>query len=654
MQIMKKILLFTIALFCFASIAYTCWYDGDEGTYKFVKQEIISDPTLLLFVDYDAGLWFGYSNEAKEPEDANLIAWKNYLKAADLSEADLAAVIYEMPENQLALLVSDKKNLAAVANDNELFKIWSGNKRLTKSMGNYLLYAKSCEVEANKNVDYWDKTNARDEKNLNKLLEQGLLAAKGEKDNFIKRRYALQALRMAFYANDYKNVFLIFDQYFANGEKDYTYYRALEQKAGVLTVQGEPEAAYCYAAVFANCPDRRNICLNSFQFTNSEDWERSIRLCKNDEEKTVFHTMRALQAGANIVEEMEAIALLTPASPYLELLFARHITHIQSYAFPAYISEYKAYPSEDIETYYEIDRLKNVCNLLRLNSNLPNHDFWQMAAAYAELLNRNHAESMKLLSKVPQASPYYKEAKLLRFVAQLCALDNIDISTADGLWGELQADDDLREHGDLQSFAKDVFAMHFEKQQDLARAFLVQNELTRLQSMLDLELLNKLEEYIDKTASSGPFDKYLVSNRTNGRAGLDEVYQMRGVYYLQHNQLDKAIEEFEKCSVAFQKNDNYFNSAYLDKSIWSASIFQPYFDDEIEGQPVDRLYEKHEFLNKGYNLLTYTQTLKNLEQRAKTTPAKAAEYYYLLGIAWYNTSPYGWNRPAYYFAGDNS
>lgn len=650
---MKKLLLLLSALFLCGTIAYTCWYDGGDGAYKFVKQEIINDPTLLLFVEYEAGLWFGYSNNAKEPEDANLQAWKTYLKEENISDVDLAALIYKMPKNQLVAILADKKQLAEVAKENAVLRIWQKNKKMKKAMGGYLLLAKDCETEADKEIYYWDEKSKRNLDKIQKLLEQSLLNAKSEKDAFIKRRYALQALRMAFYSNDYTNVRLTFDQYFAKGEKDYTYYRALELKAGVMTVQGEPEAAHSYAAVFANCPDRRNVCLNSFQFTNSNDWDRAIRLCQNDEEKAVFHTMRALQNGANIVEEMEAIAALAPASPYLELLFARQINYIQSYAFPTYLSEYENYPNKEIDGYYEMGRLKQICNQLRQNKALENHDFWQLAAAYTELLNYNYNESLKLLSEVPKASKYYIPAKVLRFVTQLCALDRIDSSIADALWGEFKGDTDLSENTDLVRFTEDVFSMRYAKQNDLARAFLVHNSMDGLQQRLNLELINAIEAFMTDNQNIGIFDKFLKEQRVGGLSGMNRLYEMRGVYYLQHNELDKAMEEFEKCSASHQRDDEFFNSPYLDRSIWSESVFHPYFSDDIEGQPVTRLYEQYDFLNKNFNLLTYTQQLKDLEALAKKEPTKADQYYYLLGIAWLNTSPYGWNRPAYYYVNSN-
>jgi len=649
---MKKIFIFLCASLLCANISYTCWFaDGEEG-YKFFNTDNIGDATLLFFVDYDAGLGLGYSEKAKEPKDGNLQAWAAYLKT-EASDEDLAALIYKMPSADLEKILKDKNALSAAAGTNAVLSLLQKNKKLRDVVGKYLLYAKKCEVEAMKASDYWSDEIVRDPATMKKMMAEGLQAAKKSKDKFLKQRYAFQALRVAFYMGDNESVLSLFDEHFGKVQNpDYAYFRALEVKAGAHRRKADAEAPYYFAKVFLNCPDRRTVCLNSFSFTTEEDWERSVKLCKTNEERAVFYAMRGLQPAANIVEELENIGEVAPTSPLLEMLLARHIGRIQNVAFSPYNLE-SGFPSKELDNMHNMPRLKAFMNKMIQNKEIQNKDFWTLATAYVELLNRNNEGTLKILTGIPTTSPLKKQATVIGFVAQLCAVQKLDAATADALWSEYKSNEILNSNENLQEFVKDVFSMLYQKQGDKARAFLAYNQLYDMRGRLDLSLLDALDFFLNNNRLHGKYDNFLVDERCGGLINsLNVLHEMRGVYFLQHNQLDKAIAEFEKCDAKHQREGEYFNSSYLDKTIWSEFIKQPYFSSEIETQAT-MLYEKYSFLKKDYNLLSYTKQLKELESKATSDAAMSAEYYYLLGLAWHNTSTFGWHRPAINYATDN-
>lgn len=652
---MRNLLLVFIITFSSSNV-FTCWYDEGDYGYTFFEKQNVSDPTVLYFIDYEAKFGIGYSNLGEKPGNTNLNSWKAYL-GTDAKDIDILNLVYKTESTVLASFLSNKKELKAAAEDQSVLKIWLKNKRLRKSMGKYLLYAKSCAAEAQKEVDYWDEKSRRDQKKMQELLNEGTLAYKKEKDNFIKERYAFQLIRLAFYMEDFNGALALFNEYFPKEAEDpsYIYYRALELKAGVLHREGEPEASYLYAKVFANCPDRREICLNSFSLTNAKDWERSINLCKTNQEKAIFYTMRGLQSGANMAEEVANIVEVAPNSPFAEMLFCRYISDVQHQLFPYYYEEYKPYPHEIENNKEELKQLQFLCRKMLENPNLNNQDFWKLATAYLELMHRNYGDAMRWCTEISESSNYYEQSRIIRFVAQLCAIKRLDNETVDVIWAAYQEDKALSNNFNVQSFLEDALAMLYYKQGDYAKAFLSQNRLIDLSGRMDLPLIKDIERFV-KTASKDPgdYERFLLEEKCGAEEALDEILQMKGVYYLQHNQLDKAITTFEKLSGEYQRNNSYFNNSYLDRTIWVESIGQPLFYKNVIGQKdVKKLYKDYDFLDQKYNLLTFAKQLKELEQLTTKEDEMVAEYYYLLGIAWYNISPAGWSRPAIYLTMEN-
>ena len=653
---MKKIFLILTASLLSANISFTCYFDDSEIGYDFFKQEFVKDPTYILFVHYQAGLSLGYSEEAQAPKDMNIESWKQYLKA-EIKQEDIAELVYKMGAQELSDLILNKKALQKYADEgNQLAAHWTKNTAVKNLMGNYLVFAKQCEVIAVEAADYYWEEVERDQKEIQKLMEEGLSKAKKQKDDFIKRRYLFQAIRMAFYMNDFNLTIKLFNDHFSNSkQEDYIYFRALELKAGALYKMGNSEASYLFSKVFLNCPDRRFECLNSFSFGNAEDWNRSISLCKNNEEKAVFHAMRGLQPTANILEELENIVTLTPNSPMLEVLVARQISKLQQLAFPAYQYEPNVFPIS-MENNNSLKRLREITRSLRNNPQVENKDYWILAAAYVELMDKKSNEAISLINKIQSGSYLYQKARAMKLIAKTCSMELPNPQLIDEIWSEFIKDGILTEDWALNNFLKEAFSMLYLRQGDKARAFLAHNHLYNLKGRLDLELLDALEFYLTNNAESdNSFDEFLMEERcVNQETGLSIVHEMRGVYYLQRNKLDKAIAEFEKCSKTHKANGVNFNNMYIDKNIWTESILQPYYETNVDDQALKKLYLQYDFLDKDYNLLSYAKQLKELENKAKNEPDKASEYYYLLALAWYNTSNWGWNRPALYYTEDNS
>lgn len=644
----KKLLLI-LAMCISQQTSHTCGYDFSVMYYKFMENDNISDPLLIWFIDYQPEFGLGYSEKAKEPEDRNIEEWYQFLKGK-VSKEDLIALIYSstLPE------LEDVAKMRSQANSPSIVQLWKNDSRLKKKMLTYLLYAKKCEEHALWNADYWAEYKEPDQGRLKRLMEEGIQEAKKATDPFFKERYAFQAIRMAYYKGDDSKVLEWHQTYFTSIKKwNHICYRALELKAGSLYRMKKAEAPYLYAKIFAECPERREVALTSFKISSQDEWKESYAYCTTPAEKIAFFAMRGLNANGNLNEEIKNMASIDLNHPMIEMLMSKYIQKLQSYAFPQDLEEnFINYPRVEDRKALEETAI-TVASMLS-NSQLKNKDYWRIAEIYLQMMLKNDKEVQLKSKQISESSEYKEKAKLLSFVSKICHLQNPSDEDIIQIWSQYLEDLSLFSNEDLKGFVEDIFSLWFLEKGDLARAMLMHNDMVVLRNYLNWDLILQLEKFINQ-AQDNDIDAYLISQRCAGREQAKQMLlELKGVYFLQRNQLDKAIAEFRKMDLRYQRTSVYFNNSYLNKSIWTESVRNPYFDTAIENQNHNALYKIYPFLNKRYDLISYAEQLKNLEALTVKDQQKADQYFYLLGLAWYNTGIQGWNRPALYFSKDNS
>ena len=630
-----------LCLFGLYQKPHLCYFDDGDYHFQFFEPQVSTDLGVRYLLDYEPGLWHGHNQDFNH----NLSDWQQQI-GQEVTMTDLQQLIYQTPIEEIVKYEKDRKALAQAATNNSVLKAWSQDKQLKKEMADYLCFAKEAALYTGEQTYSWelDKAISQDQ---SRLLEAGEKAVKDSRLDFIQQRYAFQLVRLAFYTAGPESCQAYFQRYFAKGPKNYIYYRALEYKAG--SEEG-PTASHAFAAVFTHCTDRRASSLNSFAQKLADNWEKGLALCENEEEKVAFYTMRALVHGGNVSKELERVLQLSPNSPLAELLLARLFKHLESEAFQYGYEKYKKYPEKQGQQ--QLGSLKKQLEQQLAQPNLARPELWQLAMAYIQLFQGQFDEAMRLSRKENYSDKMKGEAARIHFVAQLASLKELDMGAAAQLWKELQTNSLFKEQHQLQRFTQEVFAEKFYSQGDYARAFLVQNNLGAAKDQLNDKLLKSFEQFISKARWSNYFDNYLLENKL-GPQPAEQIKEMRGVYHLQHFELEAAIAAFNSCSADFRAESNSFNSSYLDKSIFSRKINPAAFYFDIEQQNIYRFYEDHPFLDQKYNLLSFAQTLLTLKKKAESKGPQQAEYAYILAQALYNIGPAGWHRPAIYYSTDN-
>lgn len=648
----KQFWLTAVALLgSFVLIPCSDYPDPDYSYYNFFEQENINDFTLYRFLR-TSGDYYKPKTQTAEVADENLLEWKKYWGNAP-TEEDVRALVYGSSLEEMKKIQKGIKKPDALAGwgNNTAVQYCAKNKE-TASLA-YLVFANECEPHLQEPEMDWETFSykPRNPAPMLVLAKKADKAYKKEKNIDLKMRYAFQIVRLYHYAGEYDKAIAAFDTYVESlGNKNYMYYRALEQKAGALNQKGDPQAAYLFSIVFDKVPSRRDVCLRSFQFTVFMDWEKSLGMCKDEKEQMVFYAMRGLSLAGFPVAEMENIAKTDPNSPYLELLLARQVNECERQAFGMY-SEFE--PIAPLETDPDLLRTQTLALQLAGNTSVKNRDFWVITAGYLSLFMKKPADCRAMLAKIPSSSKQFQQAQLLDFVAEMMSLTSVDEKIESKLLLTYKNNPAISKHPHARALMMDVLGDLYLGQKQTAKAYLCHNSVVSLSNNLNVELIDALLELVQKPNPT-EFERFLMDNGAANASSVNDLLQMRGTYYLERGDYAKALGAFLKLPEDYRKSNPHFRKPdYMNKTIFSYTQMELWFSTDIALQIKEAFYTKHSFLDKDFDKISLTQTLEYLETQAQKQPDKAAEYYFILGCAWMNMTAYGWHRPVLSYYNDN-
>lgn len=623
-------------------------WDPDNMHFRFFHDdEFVRESWDGLLYHPMSGFYVG--NEGNE--DRNINAWMDHFRDVKLKITDVSNVVYQMPLKVLETINwyvngATSHTIPDPWNGNSLVRQWLKGKH--QDAIPYLIYAKKCETQSMRNYYSWNENELDTEERKAELLAEGQTIIQNIESDFYRERYAYQLVRMAHYKGDYQSAVELFDQYL--GEKkypNYINYRALEQKAGALNGLDDPEAAYLFAKIYMQLPDRRETCLQSFFFTDQAHWDEAFALCQNDDERALFYLLRAFRYNGNEVAEMENIYALNPKSEFLPLLMVRQISMAEARALPTVVAN--AYPNQLSQD--SLSRLTELCDLLLEKGLEKDRELYLTSKACLKFYEHKFQEARNLLTEIPIESEHRNQADLLDFVIRLSQIEEVTDSAEVHFYREWKRITSKHKCDDLQSFIQNVFSVHYMNQGEYGKAWLCHNDIADLERHLNLDVVNQIIELIDQGKENWTsFEWHLVEGKNR-----DDLIELKGSWYMQRNQLVEAIKWFEQLPKNYRKqsygNNKYGNPAYFNNTLFAGN-YKHHFDTNIIVQS-DSFYKQIEFEHKSYNKLTLSQELLRLEQKAREGGKDAWLYYYALGNAWVNMSPYGFHRCVLYHHSEN-
>ncbi len=559
-------------------------------------------------------------DECLDGRKDNIDEWGKYFNSK-LGKKEIEILIYSLSLNDLKQLDSLIKNPSEREPSSKLI-FWKDffYKNNDKEFLTYICFAKECEPAVDFNSWEVDEHYSQYRDTMNLLITKGEELYHDSKSEFIKLRYGYQIVRLAHYAKEYKKCIELYDKYITPLEvNSVIQYWVLEQKAGALAKLGrKAEAAHYFATLFDLNPARRDIIYRSFNISNDSIWTATFKLCKTSREKATLYFLRGLEPINNILEEMENIYVLDPSSEKLNLLLVREINKYEDRKFK--VDPYgNCRWGEDIpfdsSVTKHMNMLKNFVSRCVKENRILNPELWTLASGYLNFLTENYDEARSILSGLKESkdSIIQRQLPLIELAIDVAATTRLTKYAEDSLFACVLS----TEHNQLVQYTVDAFRELAPQEGDTIKAFWCNHSISDFRPSFNIEKVEELLAWENKHNST-QFEKYIISRSD---AHPEELRELKGTILFSQHKLQEAIDEYKK-------------STSYNLRINSVDPFSIRIKD-------CRDCDFRMGTEKPYSKLTLVSTILGYEEKLKSDPDNAAQYHYLLGNVYYNTTYFG-------------
>ena len=496
----------------------------------------------------------------------------------------------------------------------------------------FLYYAKQIEAISLQQLGVWDieqgmKKNFASPEIIAELENRYHI----ESDPFLKNRYWFQVAKAKYYSIDKSSIISFFDKTKETVKKNNLYYRALSYVAGAHYKQRNYTLSnYLYSIVYYNCKEMRSIAAYNFHPQEQSDFDSSLQLASNKNEKIALWTLYGYYADE--LKAIREISKLDTKNEHIDFLLAHFINNeekrLNSEAELKNAVEYKNILKENVnpEAVLLIDSIARQENTSR-------PFLWYMGAGYFQILAGNYKladiyleKSSKLISNKPLA---VNQIRLLQLVNNILRIDSITKQHEEKLVSELDW-------------------LYNKCPNDSTKSFRYNHTVS--------------------------WSKYYLSSlyKSQGNHVFSEILDPSTNYYINQNNIDKMIEYFTKKDMSswdsiligqyeFTLSDLYdyvsIKNTYiypenLDKAIYYMELSQ-HSNDTLDCDPfLGRIKDICECTegtvpNIRFTKLDLLRRMKDL-QLLIAKGERTYEHYLALGNAFYNITYFGNSREFYF------
>ena len=498
----------------------------------------------------------------------------------------------------------------------------------------FLYYAKQIEAISLQQLGVWDieqgmKKNFASPEIIAELENRYHI----ESDPFLKNRYWFQVAKAKYYSIDKSSIISFFDKTKETVKKNNLYYRALSYVAGAHYKQRNYTLSnYLYSIVYYNCKEMRSIAAYNFHPQEQSDFDSSLQLASNKNEKIALWTLYGYYADE--LKAIREISKLDTKNEHIDFLLAHFINNeekrLNSEAELKNAVEYKNVLKENVnpEAVLLIDSIARQENTSR-------PFLWYMGAGYFQILAGNYKladiyleKSSKLISNKPLA---VNQIRLLQLVNNILRIDSITKQHEEKLVSELDW-------------------LYNKCPNDSTKSFRYNHTVS--------------------------WSKYYLSSlyKSQGNHVFSEILDPSTNYYINQNNIDKMIEYFTKKDMsswdsiiigqyAFTLSDLYDYVSIKNTYIYPENLDKAIYYMELSQQSNDTL-DCDPFLGRIKDICECTEgnipnirfTKLDLLRRMKDLQLLIAkgertyEHYLALGNAFYNITYFGNSREFYFNA----
>lgn len=574
--------------------------------------------------------------------DSVLKDWKGYLNNA-MNENELYQMLFECPRHQIDSLYS----FYTSGEKNRVTDSWSEKINLQNpiviSLIEFMHYAKAVEVFALNSSHYeWRYKGAEKPVMDTALIQELTQKFKTTTHPFLKNRYWFQTIKACFYSENSEQTIAFFEETEKQMPHNLLYYRAMNYVAGVYNhAQQFAEANYTYSLIFNNCEALQADASYGFHPMENEDWEASLTLAKNADEKATLWALFGYYADE--IKAIDEIFKIAPKNRHLDYLLASIIDKEEhrinddieySYIDGNPLNNFANYKLKfkEIQNTYLLELVDRIAKTEQTKSPY----LWHLALGYLNILNGNHQEATTYINKAEKSLTLNNSGKnqirLMRFINTLSEMDTITAVNETKLYTDLkwiyeenQKPDSMQDYyyhppyeAAVSWSKKYLYYLYKAKDDKIMRELFVrtdeifenENDFMAMRAFL----LNPQKTNFEKMAVS-------LYNLT-----VEDIDDYRAVRYGYENKIDEAIAIMAKLPIERQQEfgGNPFNGKIKDCN-------------DCDHQAKQKVK---------YNRLTILLKMKELKEKI----TKKEDVYtnaLLLANAFYNISEFG-NARVYY------
>ncbi|MEM1215536.1 MAG: hypothetical protein AAGJ82_07625, partial [Bacteroidota bacterium] len=618
-----------------------CGMGGEQKFYgyTFINPEITEfDQDLApFFLDFTTIHENFFATQKQLNHNGNAEEWRaRFCENATLK--DIKYLVYEASRFQLEDLRSAMGN--SNVNARQRRGIMADNswaryllRHQCRETVDYLIFAKRCEPYVTLPKNSWES------RKIDVPAMRQLIKVAGERflrlgSDYIKLRYAYQAIRLAHYVKDYELTLELVQYYLPKIDNDPSIleYWIMGHEAGALQALGRrPEAAYRYAKIFDKCPSKRESAFRSFRIETDEEWTAALNLCRSDHERASLYVLRANSSSAHLIQELENIYAYDPQHHALEMLMVKEMQHLERDLLGEEFNPKRSQNQRrhNIPRANAGERVIELQQLIRQwlrEGQLPEPTLWKLALGYLEVLagdfyyaERTFADVDDLLTRKQKS--LREQLDIFRLVLRILTIDEADTDAERELANMGNDYDFYAEYPDFSKMITDKLRILYREQGSGAKAYLMEYSLAQLKAKPDLDIIDELVA-ICRKPNRTIFEQRLVEYQ-DGSTIEYELLDAKAAFLMGQGSLETALRVMKEIPDLEWDNYGQFNP------------FVRRFKDCVRCPLPDTVttYNRGQLIEEMLEI--------EFEARAATSADVAASYYFDLGEAFYNITYFG-------------
>jgi hypothetical protein len=613
-------------------------FDG----YTFIHPGIVQSksayaPYLVRFGDY-----YNSYLESDIAKKENLREWQGRF-CYQAPDTDIERVVYLGSRNELQNLYNAAQSRSKdipLPFTNNLFAsqiVQSGCSEVPE----YLMFKNACERFATMKPSKWNAVGVqRDSQAMANLILEGLDLFKHTESHFLRQRIAYQVVRMAHYNYNYAQVVELYNFLLPKVDRrkpSIIYFWTLGHLAGALQKLGKrPEAAYRYMQVFRQDPGKRSTAHRSFYLRDEAEWRAALALCINDKERASMYIMRAAASEVKNVDDLKSIYQLDPGNDQLGLLLVSAVQSVERVLLTNQYTELVHQKKPNVGARNEAARrliaLQSFTHEVIKEGKADNIKLWRCMDAYCSILRFDDYQSDLAMkhcrAMLDPKDPYDKELTVQLDI--WTHLLNIHKIRMDDPYAQ-DAAFRVRSYAihmiipSFEPYLKERLGVAFGKSNNPGKAVVAAFDKKALLFKPDLAQLDDLIGTIEQGTNSA-IETDLTTDRMM-QPDKNYFVDAKGMALLGMHQPEAALQTLQ------QLTPGYTSPKY--------SPFKEYINEQVNRAVADSVNVTRQEL--AAKIIEYEFAAK----ANFTQPDKAAKYYYLLGLCYYNCSYFGYSWQAF-------